>query len=146
MNTYLIDTNIIIYAFNLDSEFNNQALRIMEDAINGEMKAYIADKSLYEFFAIITDSKRVEKPITVKEAIEVINFIISSNIKLIMPSYNSMNILFNLLDKYHIKKQKIFDFVLASMAIDHKIKIILTGNDKDFSVIEELNVINPFAT
>ncbi|EHO40233.1 PilT protein domain protein [Caldithrix abyssi DSM 13497] len=146
MNTYLIDTNIIIYAFNLDSEFNNQALRIMEDAINGEMKAYIADKSLYEFFAIITDSKRVEKPITVKEAIEVINFIISSNIKLIMPSYNSMNILFNLLDKYHIKKKKIFDFVLASMAIDHKIKIILTGNDKDFSVIEELNVINPFAT
>ncbi|APF20171.1 hypothetical protein Cabys_3425 [Caldithrix abyssi DSM 13497] len=57
-----------------------------------------------------------------------------------------MNILFNLLDKYHIKKKKIFDFVLASMAIDHKIKIILTGNDKDFSVIEELNVINPFAT
>ncbi|MHA1342231.1 MAG: type II toxin-antitoxin system VapC family toxin [Promethearchaeota archaeon] len=99
MNTYLIDTNIIIYAFNLDSEFNNQALRIMEDAINGEMKAYIADKSLYEIFAIITDSKRVEKQITVKETIEVINFIISSKIKIIMPSMNSIMILFRLLDK-----------------------------------------------
>lgn len=55
MNTYLIDTNILVYAFNLDSEFNNQAMRIMDDAINGEIKAFIAEKSLYEFFAIITD-------------------------------------------------------------------------------------------
>lgn len=88
----------------------------------------------------------MEKPVGVKEAIETINFIISSKIKIIMPTTNSMNILFNLLKKYNIKKQKIFDFVLAAMAIDHKIKIILTRNEKDFSVsvIEELNVINPF--
>ena len=73
MNTYLIDTNIIIYAYNQDAELHKQALSILQDALNNEMSAFIADKSLYEFYAIITDPRRVEKPVTTVEAIEVMN-------------------------------------------------------------------------
>jgi len=144
MNTYLIDTNIIIYAYNLNSDLHEQALNIMQSALNNEMRAYIADKSLYEFFAIITDSKRVEEPVSVKEAVEVLNLIKSSNIKIIIPSFNTMGILLGLLEKYNIGKQRIFDFVLAAMAIDNNIETILTRNDKDFAMLDEINILNPF--
>ena len=146
MNTYLIDTNIIIYAYNQDSELHKQALSILHDAVNNEMSAFIADKSLYEFYAIITDQKRVEKPVTTTEAIEVMNFIKSSNIKIILLTLNSIDILTGLLEYYNIKKQRIFDIVLAAMAIDNNIETILTRNDKDFAMIKEINAINPFTS
>ena len=146
MNTYLIDTNIIVYAYNLDSDPHKEAFNILQDALNNKMRAFIADKSLYEFYAIITDPKRVEKPVSAKEAIQAINFIKSSHIKIIMPTLNSMNILIELLEKYNIEKQRIFDIVLAAMAIDNHIETILTRNDKDFSMLAEINVINPFTS
>ena len=39
MNTYLIDTNILIYAYNQDSELHKQAVGILHDALNKEMNA-----------------------------------------------------------------------------------------------------------
>ena len=146
MNTYLIDTNIIIYAYNQDSELHKQAAGILHDALNKEMNAFIADKSLYEFYAIITDPKRVEKPVTTAEAVEVMNFIKTSDIKIILSTLNTIDILTGLLDKYNIKKQRIFDLVLAAMAIENNIETILTRNDKDFVMIKEIAALNPFTT
>jgi len=144
MNTYLIDTNILIYAYNTDSELHEPALNLMQEAINGEMDAYIADKTLYEFYAIVTDNKRVENPVEPSEAIEVIEFIRNSKIEVILPTIKTISILTQLLEKYNIRKQKIFDAVLAAMGIENNIKIILTRNDKDFDFYEEIAAINPF--
>ena len=52
--TYLIDTNILVYAYNEDVEFHEEALKILENALNKNIHAAIADKSLFEFF----DSKQ----------------------------------------------------------------------------------------
>jgi predicted nucleic acid-binding protein len=144
MNTYLLDTNILIYAYNQDSELYEQAFSILNTALNKDTRAFIADKSLYEFFAIITDPKRVEKPVEVAEAIDVINFLRESNIKIIVTTHKTLEILTNLLKKYNLKKQKIFDAVLAALAIENKIEAILTRNDKDFNMINEITAINPF--
>jgi len=144
MNTYLIDTNILIYAYNTDSELHEPALNLMQEAINGEMDAYIADKTLYEFYAIVTDNKRVENPVEPSEAIEVIEFIRNSKIEVILPTIKTISILTQLLEKYNIRKQKIFDAVLAAIGIENNIKIILTRNDKDFDFYEEIAAINPF--
>jgi len=146
MNTYLLDTNILIYAYNQDSELHAQAINILRTALDKETRAFIADKSLYEFFAIITDPRRVEKPVEVAEAIDVINFLRESNIKIILTTHKTLEILTNLLEKYSLKKQKIFDAVLAALAIENKIETILTRNDKDFTMIKEISAINPFVT
>jgi predicted nucleic acid-binding protein len=127
-----------------DSELYEQAFSILNTALNKDTRAFIADKSLYEFFAIITDPKRVEKPVEVAEAIDVINFLRESNIKIIVTTHKTLEILTNLLKKYNLKKQKIFDAVLAALAIENKIEAILTRNDKDFNMINEITAINPF--
>ena len=48
-----------------------------------------------------------------------------------------------LIKKYNITRQNIFDFVLVGIMIDHNIDKIFTVNDKDFSMIEEIKVVNP---
>ncbi len=48
MNSYLIDTNIIYYLLSMVIikmyELHKQAIRIIQDALNNEMNAFIADK------------------------------------------------------------------------------------------------------
>jgi predicted nucleic acid-binding protein len=142
--TYLIDTNILVYAYNEDVEFHEEALRILENALNKTINAAIADKSLFEFFAIITDSRRVENPITVDEAIEIINFLVDSNIKIVYSSPFSFLKTLELIKKYKIKKQEIFDINLVALMIQNKIDTIITADDKHFKNRKEINVINPF--
>lgn len=144
MNTYLIDTNILVYAYNIDSELHQKSLNILQDALDWKTKVFIADKNLYEFYAIITDSRRVEKPVPIQEANDVVNFLKNSNIQIIFPTPKTIDILLPLLKNYKVKKQQIFDFILAAMIIENNIDTIITRNDKDFNKIKEINVFNPF--
>jgi predicted nucleic acid-binding protein len=142
--TYLIDTNILVYAYNEDVEFHEEALKILENALNKNINAAIADKSLFEFFAIITDKKRVESPITVDEAIEIIDFLVDSNIKIIYSSPFSFLKTLELTKKYQMKKQDIFDINLVALMIQNKIDTIITADDKHFKDVKEIKVFNPF--
>jgi predicted nucleic acid-binding protein len=142
--TYLIDTNILVYAYNEDSEFHEEALRILENALNKNINAAIADKNLFEFFAIITDKKRIENPITTDEAIDIINFLVDSNIKIIYSSPFGFLKTLELAGKYKIKRQEIFDTNLVALMIQNKIDTIITANEKHFKNIKEINVLNPF--
>jgi len=144
--TYLIDTNILVYAYNEDVEFHEEALKILENALNNKINAAIADKSLFEFFAIITDKKRVENPITVDETIEIIDFLVDSNIKIIYSSPFSFLKTLELTKKYQVKRQDIFDINLISLMIQNKIDTIITADDKHFKNIKEIKVFNPFMT
>lgn len=108
-NTFLIDTNILVYAYNISSRFHHKALEIIENALNRNFVAAISDKNLFEFFVIITDGRRVEKSISVDEAIEVIDFLINSNIRIIYSSSFTLFKTFELAKYYKIAKQKLFE-------------------------------------
>lgn len=142
--TYLIDTNILVYAYNEDSNFHEKALKLLENALNKNIYAVIADKNLFEFFAVITDSRRVENPITIDEAIEIINFLVDSNIKIIYSSSFVFLKTIELVRRYKIKRQEIFDINLVSLMIQNKIDTIITANDRHFKKIKEIKVFNPF--
>ena len=144
VTTYLIDTNILVYAYNEDVEFHEEALKIIEDALNKNINAVIADKNLFEFFAIITDDRRVENPITIEEAIEIINLLINSNIKILYSSPFVLSKILELAEKYKIKKQEIFDIGLIALMIENKIDTIITANERHFKNIKEISVLNPF--
>lgn len=142
--TYLIDTYILVYAYNKDSELHTKSLSILQDALDGKITAYLADKNLYEFYAIITDIKRVEKPVTTEDAIKVIELLMNSKIEILYTTFKTLTILTEILRKFKIIEQKIFDYVLVALVIENNINTILTRNEKDFENIKEINVLNPF--
>jgi predicted nucleic acid-binding protein len=41
----LIDTNVIVYALNKESQFHKQSKKILDNALNGNIQASICDKS-----------------------------------------------------------------------------------------------------
>ena len=64
----LLDTNILVHAYNKSSPHQDQARKIIKKALKGETEASLSPQVLYEFFAVVTSAKRVERPISPLEA------------------------------------------------------------------------------
>lgn len=96
---YAIDANILVYAYNLDSQFNLKASAFLEkEILTGNLKACLSYQSLYEFYAIITDSRRVEKPVEPGRAKEIIETYMSAgNIPKIYPRKSNLKNVLDLL-------------------------------------------------
>src|SRR3989304_2733294 len=64
----LLDTNILVHAYNKSSPHQSKASKIVKKALQGEIDAFVSSQVLYEFFAIVTNPKRVEHPMPSEEA------------------------------------------------------------------------------
>ena len=65
----LLDTNILVYAADETSPSHQAAIALREKGLKGEIPLCICPQVLNEFFAIVTDPKRVSHPRTQKEAL-----------------------------------------------------------------------------
>src|SRR3990170_879434 len=70
----LLDTNILVYANNEDSPFHIPCKALVEKAIRSQIRAAIAIQNLIELYAVITDKRRVEHPLSPLKAKELIDF------------------------------------------------------------------------
>ena len=62
----LLDTNILVHAYNKSSPHQKNASGVIKKAMQSEIEAYLAPQILYEFFAIVTNPKRVEHPMSLR--------------------------------------------------------------------------------
>lgn len=56
----------------------------------------------------------------------------------------TVKILADLIRKYGVKEQSVFDAQIVAVMVENEIKEIFTANDKDFSMFQEITVVNPF--
>ncbi|MGA1874777.1 MAG: type II toxin-antitoxin system VapC family toxin [bacterium] len=143
-NIALLDTNILVYAADKSSPFYKASLLLREKGLRGELSFCICPQTLTEFFAIVTDFKRVSKPRTQREALsEIEKYLFSKNILKIYPGPEVVEIMIDLLKKYKITKQKIFDLQLVATMLSNNINHIYTYNSKDFSMFKEITTLSP---
>ena len=140
---FLIDTNVLVYAINKDSQFHIESKNLFEFAMNTNVNAYLSTNNLLEFLAIVTDRKRIENPLSVGQAEAVIEIILNSNINIINPDKSSIIKAIEISKELEIKGQKIFDLILVGMMEVNDISTIVTYNTKDFTKIKEIDVIKP---
>lgn len=60
----LLDTNILVYAADKNSSFYQASISLRDKGLKGDIPLCICPQTLSEFFAIVTDPKRVEQPRT----------------------------------------------------------------------------------
>jgi predicted nucleic acid-binding protein len=63
---------------------------------------------------------------------------------LISPSPKTYYLTQELIIKYQISSDQIFDAYLTATALDNDVLEIATDNEKDFSLFQEIRVCNPF--
>ena len=138
-----VDTNILIYSTfsDFDEQKHHDSLDVLTALISSENKLYVSNQILREFFAIATNDRIFNKPLSPMDASKkIIEFY--SNFSLIYELDSTMEILVHLISKYEITKQKIHDFNIMAVMLDNQINHILTYNVKDFTGIEGINVLD----
>lgn len=140
----LLDTNVLVYAADKNSPFFEGSRKLIESGFAGEIDLCISPQTISEFFAVITDSKRVENPRTQKEAItEIKKYLQSKRIRKIYPGPETSNTMVDLLERYPVKKQEIFDLQLVATMLSNRVKRIFTFNREDFLKFADIEVVEP---
>lgn len=134
-----IDTNILIYAQNEESVFYKSSRELLrENLARGE--AYISQLVLNEFYAIITDSRKISLPWSASDAVKYIQEL--SLLAVIHPVNDEIyNQALKSAAEYNIGRYGIYDHLIACSMKHYGIKRIITANKKDFEnydFIEEI--------
>lgn len=136
----LIDTNILVYAYDTSEGEKHKASRDLLRQIWDEGGGVVCLQNLMEFFVVIT--KKVENPITVADAKNIIeDFLISDNWRIIDRDMDTFLNAISLLSKYKIH---FWDAVIAASMSENDLTEIVTENKKDFEKIPNLKVTIPF--
>ena len=140
----LLDTNILVHAHNKASPHQKKASGVIKKALRGEIQAYLTSQVLYEFFAIVTNPKRVEHPMPSEEAADLCRDLWECReIEEVNPTVLAPNEVFKLVKELKLSRGEIFDCVLAVTAKENKINIIYTENVGDFRRYNFLKTVNP---
>jgi predicted nucleic acid-binding protein len=140
----LFDTNILVYANNIDSPFHEPCRKLVESALNGRFPAFIAHQNLLEMYAVVTDKRRVEKPLTPESANGLINFYLTtSNISILYPSPATFSVLGKLIADHSPVSHGVFDLVLVALMIENGISTIHTANTRHFANFKEIAAVSP---
>jgi predicted nucleic acid-binding protein len=141
----LLDTNILVHAYNKSSPHQSKARKIIKKAMQGEIEACLSPQILYEFFAVVTSAKRVEHPMPSDEAADLCLDLWECNeIEKLNPSGLASIEVFKSAKELKLSKTEIFDCVLAVTAKENNVETIYTENIVDFKHYTFLKSVNPF--
>lgn len=140
----LLDTNILVHAHNKASPYQKRASEIVKKAIHGEMAVYLAPQILYEFFAVVTNPKMVEHPLSSDEAANIcLDLWECSEIEKVNPTPMAPKEVFRLIKELKLSRGRIFDCVLAVTVKENGLEMIYTENVGDFKGYGFLKASNP---
>jgi predicted nucleic acid-binding protein len=136
----LLDTNILIYADNTDSNFSEICNAIIENNLpNRSVEIVIPQKVLIEYYRVST-SKAIN--LSPQKVIDNIQYYIE-NFEILYDNYDITQTLFELAMETNAKSGKIFDLNILALAIDNNIDHLITYNIKDFPKAQKLKVMTP---
>ena len=135
-NRVLIDSNILVHAYDLSSDRHEKALEFIKNSLINDT-AVISIQNLVEFSRIMTE--KIKNPISAVETRFVVSELSETMDIIIYGSHtvsDALNI--SVMNKIHF-----FDALLAATMEKEGINTIATENEKDFKKISWMNVINP---
>jgi len=132
---FSIDTNLLIYAHNKDSQYNEKATAFLEKILNeqdedGNLFVCLTAQVLMEFVNVIT-RQNVDRPLSLSEAIQVIYDYLETGIKIINQRETQIQTFLDLINSVTTRK-KVFDVALVATLKDHGISGLYTANVADF--------------
>ena len=140
----LLDTNVLVYAADADSPFHQASKELRDRGMRGEVTLCLFPQILYEFFAVVTDPRRVQNPRSQKEAaIEIERYYRSEHLLKLYPGPDLIRISLDLLKRYEVRKQEVFDLQLVATMLSNGINRIFTFNHDHFSKYKEIKALRP---
>ena len=138
----LVDANILIYAYNPDSEHHEPAKRWLEEKLSEPGPIRLAWATILAFLRITTNVHAFRTPFTTVEVTDIINnWFAQPCVDLLLPGERHWAILQNLIKDAQATGPLVTDAHLAALAVEHGATICT--HDEDFSRFADLRLIDP---
>ena len=138
----LLDTNILVYALDAVSAHHQASRNVVERIQAGSLEGGLVPQVLLETYAIVTDRRRVERPLTPMDASTELD-VLARSISVFYPGPRSMTELVALLRGRSVSGQNVFDIFLVAQMREHGIETICTLNAGDFVGFGDLEILTP---
>ena len=138
----LIDTNVLVYAYDADAGYKRKtALNLLNLCWQGRLRHAVSLQNLSEFFVIVT--KKIKRVLNRDEAGVVVKDILDFQgfAKLII----TPETLSKAINIHIITGCPYFDSLIAATMLENGITRICTENTKDFNKVEGIKAVNPFS-
>ncbi len=138
----IVDTNIIIYALDRDSEYHDEARIWLERQLSARIKLALPWLVLIGFLRIVTNRRIITKPLSVDEAINAVQSLVDHpSVSTLDPGPDHWRTLSRLLLRSGTAGNLTNDAHLAAIAIDHN--CLVCSADNDFRRFEGVQFYNP---
>jgi uncharacterized protein len=139
-----LDTNVLVYALFADAEHHRPARRLLDQAERDDADFCLTPQILTEFYAVVTNPRRVTQAKSPGEALDVIDAILSlPSITLLSVPIDIVTQWTRLLRQHPVTGADVFDVLLAATLRSHGITRIYTFNRADFERFDGLDVLTP---
>ena len=140
----LLDTNVLVYALDEECPHHDRSRVVVERAANGEGGYCISSQTLSEFFAVVTNPRRVKKPRSATEAVDAIEtFLARPGITVLSVQPEVTTRWLALIRQAPVTGATVFDVQLAATALEAGVSKVCTFNAADFLRIKGIEVITP---
>lgn len=140
----LLDTNVLVYALDSQSEHHVPSRKTLERAAHVGSNLCIAQQNLAEFYAVVTDRRRVRVPLAPRVAVETMKSLMSMPSLALLPVPAGVSLQFlDLVGKHGILAQHAFDALLVATMLGNGVSRICTFNRVHFQPFEEIEVMTP---
>ncbi len=132
-----LDTNILIYLKNENSNFHNKTKNIIESLQDRETVFFISNQILREYYGILTmDDQPIQEVLEDIKEFQII-------FEVLFETNDSTECLVQLCDEYGVKGKQIHDANIVSIMKSNLIQYLFTNNTEDFIRYKDfLNIID----
>jgi toxin-antitoxin system PIN domain toxin len=142
----VLDTNLLLYAANADSEENAAAVEFLTRAARSGESWYLTEGICYEFLRVSTHPAVFPRPLSASEAFSFLDALLRQDtILLLSASPRHWEVLRAVLaDLHHPAGNLFYDVRTAALMREYGVRKIYTS-DRDFLQFEGLDVVDPLA-
>jgi predicted nucleic acid-binding protein len=138
----LVDTNVLVYAMFPESEHYNPSRAILDKSRQEEINLCITPQIFSEFYAIVTNTRRVTVPCTSQEALRVLDEILELPGMILLPiPVDILDRMKTLLQKYPVTGHSVFDIQLLATILGNGIEKIYTFDRNHFERFSEIQIL-----
>lgn len=140
----VLDTNVLVYAIDTEAPHHADCSALLNQAAVPAAVLCVTPQNLAEFYAVVTDGRRVRKPLPPSAAIQAINEILAlPGLALLPVPLDIVNRWIELLHRHNVTAQHAFDAYMVANMLGNGVKSIYTFNTRDFTAFDEIESLIP---
>ena len=141
--THGIDTDFLVAAEIRDHPFHLEADALLQSLLRDGHDLALVPQTLAEFIHIVTDGKRMPKPLTMSEAISrAEHWWQAAEVVRVFPDGQAVADFFVWLTRHQLGRKRLLDTILGATFQSAGVKRIITNNEQDFRVLGVFEIVS----